>query len=158
MATAGSYPSDYQPLAPLTASNSLPMEKVFSSPHINIYLHPGPHNTLELEWLDFTNSDELRNSLLEGLRLARQHGIKSWIADNRLLRAIRPKDFEWMGPAIITPLNELGARRIAIIESQDAINRFGVNTFMASVIPDTTITNQLFTTSDEARAWATAPQ
>jgi hypothetical protein len=134
------------------------MEKVFSSPHINIYLHPGPNKALELEWLDFANSDELRSSLLEGLQLARQHGIKSWIADNRLLRAIRPKDFEWMGPAIIMPLNELGVRRIAIIESQDAINRFGVNAFMASVIPNTGITNKLFANSDDARAWANEGQ
>lgn len=134
------------------------MEKVFASPHINIYLHTGPHNTLELEWLGFANSDELRGSLLEGLRLAREHGIKSWLADNRLLRAIRPKDFEWMGPAIITPLNEMGLARIAIVESQDAINRFGVNAFMASVIPNTHITNQLFASCDEARAWANEAQ
>ncbi|MDO7846675.1 hypothetical protein Q5H92_09930 [Hymenobacter sp. M29] len=130
------------------------MEKVFASPHINIYLHSGPVPVLELVWLDFANSDELRAALLEGLRLGRQHNIKAWLADNRLLRAIRPKDFEWMGPAIITPLHELGVRHIAVVESQDAINRFGVNAFMASVIPNTRITSQNFSTIEAARVWA----
>lgn len=133
------------------------MKQLYSSPHLNVYLHEGSHNTVELQWLDFANSDELRRNILEGLRLAQLHRAKSWLADNRLLRAIRPKDFEWMGPAIITPLDELGLKRIAVVESQDAINRMGVTSFLAAVVPGTGITTRYFTTPEEARAWAAQP-
>ncbi|MGI4866530.1 MAG: hypothetical protein ACRYFZ_21585 [Janthinobacterium lividum] len=133
------------------------MKKLYASSHLNVYLHEGPPTTVELEWLDFANSDELRRNILEGLRLAQLHRAQSWLADNRLLRAIRPKDFEWMGPAIITPLNELGVKRIAVVESQDAINRMGVTAFLSSVVPDTNITTQYFTTAEEARAWSAQP-
>jgi hypothetical protein len=122
-----------------------------------VYLHEGSHNTVELQWLDFANSEELRRNILEGLRLAQQYRAKSWLADNRLLRAIRPKDFEWMGPAIITPLDELGVKRIAVVESQDAINRMGVTAFLSAVVPGTGITTHYFTTPEEARAWSAQP-
>ena len=133
------------------------VKQLYSSPHLNVYLHEGPHNTVELEWLDFANSEELRHNILEGLRLAQLHRAKSWLADNRLLRAIRPKDFEWMGPAIIEPLDQLGVKRIAVVESADAINRMGVTAFLASVVPGTGITTQYFATAEEARAWSAQP-
>jgi hypothetical protein len=131
------------------------MEKVFSSPHINLYLHPGPHNTLELEWLDFVNSAELQAALLEALNQARRYGIKSWLADNRLIRAIRPKDFDWMGEHIIMPLDALGVQRLAVVESQDAMNRLGVSMFLSSIIPNTRIVSKYFDSLNAARDWST---
>lgn len=133
------------------------MEKVYASSHLNIYLHSGAHNTLELEWLGFVNSAELQLSLLEALRLARRYAIKSWLADNRLIRAIRPKDFDWMGEHIIMPLDRLGVLRIAVVESLDAMNRMGVTMFLSSIIPDTRITTQYFSALGEARTWANQP-
>ena len=133
------------------------MKHLYTSPHLNVYLHEGLHNMVELEWLDFANSEELRRNILEGLRLAQLHRAQSWLADNRLLRAIRPKDFEWMGPAISLPLDQLGVKRIAVVESQDAINRMGVTAFLSSVVPGTSITTQYFTTAEEARAWSAQP-
>lgn len=133
------------------------MKQVFSSPHLNVFLHGGPHATIELKWLDFANSEQLRENILRALDFAREHRVKAWLADNTLLRAIRPKDFEWMGPAIIQPLNELGVRRIAVVESQDAINRMGVNAFLSSTVPGTGITTRNFSAIEEARAWTTGP-
>jgi len=62
-----------------------------------------------------------------------------------------------MGPAIIMPLDQLGVQRIAVVESQDAINRMGVTAFLAASVPGTGITTQYFTTPEAARAWATQP-
>ncbi|RSK50051.1 hypothetical protein [Hymenobacter rigui] len=131
------------------------MEKVFSAPLVNMYLYTGPHNTLEVQWLDFVNSETLRCCLLEALRLGREHAIRAWIADNRLLRAIRTKDFEWMGPNIMTPLDQMGVHRLAVIDSQDAMNRMGIKLFLSDVIPNTQILTQTFLSPNEARVWAT---
>jgi hypothetical protein len=56
------------------------VKQLSASPHLNVYLHEGPHTTVELEWLDFTNSEELRRNILEGLRLAQLHRAKCWLA------------------------------------------------------------------------------
>lgn len=133
------------------------MKQVFASPHLQVFVYPGPHPTVELKWLDFANSEQLRENILEGLAAARAHHAKAWLADNTLLRAIRPKDFEWMGPAIIQPLDALGVRRIAVVESQDAINRMGVNAFLTATVPGTGISTRNFATIEEARAWAVGP-
>lgn len=48
------------------------MAKLFATSHINSYLHTSTHTTIEIQWLDFVPSAELRSCLLEMLRLARQ--------------------------------------------------------------------------------------
>lgn len=133
------------------------METLFSSPYLRIFLHRTTHQAIEIQWLDFVPSAELRAALEELMRLARQHHVLALIADNRLLRAIRPVDLAWSGDVVFKGLSELGGRRFAAVESQDAMNRMGVTALLASVIPDTKLTSQFFATIEEARAWATAP-
>lgn len=133
------------------------MEKLFSTPYVNISLHRTTHTTIELHWLDFVPSADFRAAMLELLRLARLHGAQAWVADNRLIRALRPVDLAWAGSDVIQPMSESGVRRLAIVESQDAMNRMGVNMMLATTIPNTALTNHYFPTMEEARAWATAP-
>jgi hypothetical protein len=90
-------------------------------------------------------------------RLARRHGAKALVADNRLLRALRQADLQWGGEVILRGLGELGGRRFAGVESLDAMNRMGITALVASVIPDTKLRSLSSTTIEQARAWATAP-
>jgi hypothetical protein len=133
------------------------MEKLFSNQYLNIFLHRKSHKTLELQWLDFVPSADFRRGIEELSSLAHQHQVKALIADNRLIRALRPVDLEWSGNLVFKGLSELGGRRFAVVESLDAMNRMGVTAMVASVIPDTKLTSQFFATIEEARAWATAP-
>lgn len=133
------------------------MEQIYSNPAVIFYLHSGKHKTIEVQWLDFVNSDTLRACLLEALRLARYYAVRAWVADNRLLRAIRTKDFVWMDSHIMQPLNALGVHRLAVIDSQDAMNQLGIKLFLSNIIPNTAIISQTFTSPELARAWATQP-
>lgn len=133
------------------------METLFSTQYLHIHLHSTTHKTLELQWLDFVPSADFRASLEELMRLARVHGAKALVADNRLLRALRQADLQWSGELVFRGLSELGGRRFAAVESLDAMNRMGITALVASVIPDTKLTSQFFITIEEARAWATAP-
>jgi hypothetical protein len=133
------------------------MQTLYSTPYLRIYLHHTTHATLELHWLDFVPSADFRNSLEELMRLAREHRAKALIADNRLLRALRQADLQWSGELVFSGLSELGGRRFAAVESLDAMNRMGVTALVASVIPNTKLTSQFFTTIEQARAWSTAP-
>ena len=133
------------------------METVYNSPYLHILLHRTTHLTLELQWLDFVPSADFRASILELMRLARQHQAKALIADNLLLRALRQADLQWSGEQVFKGFSDLGGRRFAAVESLDAMNRMGVSALVATVIPDTQLTSRFFATIEEARAWATAP-
>ena len=133
------------------------METLFSSPYLHIHLHRTTHQTMELQWLDFVPSVDFRASLLELMRLTRQHQAQALIADNRLLRALRQADLQWSGELVFKGLSELGGRRFAAVESFDAMNRMGIDALVATVIPQTQLTSQFFTDITEARTWATAP-
>jgi hypothetical protein len=133
------------------------METLFRTQYLRIFLHSTPHKTLELQWLDFVPSANFRASLEELRRLARRHGAKALVADNRLLRALRQADLQWGGEVILRGLSELGGRRFAGVESLDAMNRMGITALVASVIPDTKLRSLSSTTIEQARAWATAP-
>lgn len=133
------------------------MQTLYSTPYLHIYLQQTTHTTLELHWLDFVPSADFRASLLELMRLARQHKARALIADNRLLRALRQADLQWSGDLVFKGLSDLGGRRFAAVESLDAMNRMGVSALVATVIPNTQLTSQFFATIEQARAWATAP-
>ena len=133
------------------------MEELFGNQYLHLFLHRTSHNTLELQWLDFVPSADYRRGIEELSRLAQEHQAKALVADNRLLRALRPVDLEWSGNLIFRELSELGGRRLAVVESRDAMNRMGVTALVATVIPNTKLTSQFFATTEEARAWATAP-
>jgi hypothetical protein len=133
------------------------METLLSTPYVRIHLHQTTHPTLELQWLDFVPSAEFRAALQEAICLARMHGVRALIADNRLLHALRQADLEVGGELIFRGLSEMGERRFAAAESLDAMNRMGVPALVASVIPSTKLASEFFATIEQARAWATTP-
>jgi hypothetical protein len=120
-----------------------------------VQLHHEPAGaTLETEWLGFVNSEQLRSSLTEALRLARQHQVKGWVANNTLLRTIRPADQDWINQVWFPEFAKLGVRRLAIIESQDALNRMGISTIMQRATEHIPFDTQYFTAAPAARHWA----
>ncbi|RZL14456.1 MAG: hypothetical protein EOO62_05405 [Hymenobacter sp.] len=122
-----------------------------------IQLHHDPSGaTLETEWLDFVNSEQLRTSLTEALRLGRQYRIKGWVANNTLLRTIRPADQDWINQEWFPEFAKLGVKRLAIIESQDALNRMGINNIIQRASAHIPFDTQHFADAAAARRWAAA--
>ena len=120
-----------------------------------VELHPDPAGaTLETGWLGFANSEQLRSSLTEALRLARQLRVKGWVANNTLLRTIRPADQDWINQVWFPEFAKLGVKRLAVIESQDALNRMGISTIMQRATEHIPFDTQYFTDATAARRWA----
>lgn len=120
-----------------------------------LLLHHDPtSNVLETDWQGFVNSDQLRVSLAEALRLARQHRIRGYIANNTLLRTIRPADQDWINEHWFPEFAKLGVQRLAIVVSQDGMNRMGVDNIMQRATAHIPFDTQYFATADEARRWA----
>lgn len=122
-----------------------------------LLLHHDPAgNTIETEWLGFVNSEQLRTSLQEVLRLARQYRIKSYVANNVLLRTIRPADQDWINEVWFPEFAKLGVQRLAVVISQDGLNRMGINNIMQRATAHVPFDTQHFTDVLAARRWAAA--
>ncbi len=129
------------------------MPVVHHTPFIRLHHHP-TEATLETEWLDFVNSDDLRATLDEALRLGRQHRVQGWVANNVLLRAIRPADQDWINEVWFPEFAQLQVKRLAIVESQDGLNRMGISTIMQRATAHVPFDLQYFAQAPEARRWA----
>jgi hypothetical protein len=116
--------------------------------------HDAVGATIETEWLGFVNSEQLRTSLHEVLRLARQYRIKGYIANNVLLRTIRPADQDWINEVWFPEFAKLGVQRLAIVVSQDGLNRMGVTTIMQRATTHVPFDTQHFDDAATARHWA----
>lgn len=122
-----------------------------------LMLHHDPAaSAIETEWLGFVNSEQLRTSLLEVLRLARQHRIKGYVANNVLLRTIRPADQDWINEVWFPEFAKLGVQRLAIVMSQDGLNRMGINNIMQRATAHIPFDTQHFADAATARNWAAA--
>lgn len=113
--------------------------------------------TLETEWLDFANSEQIRSSLTEALRLARQHRVKGWIGNNLKMRTIRPADQDWMNEQWFPDFAKLGVQRLAVVVSQDALNQMGINNILQRASAHTPFDTQYFASPEDARKWAAQP-
>jgi hypothetical protein len=120
-----------------------------------IQLHHDPAGaTLETEWLDFANSEQLRGALTEALRLGRQHHVRGWIGNNTLMRTIRPADQEWMSQTWFAEFARLGVKRLAVVESLDALNQMGIRNILQKATGHTPLDTHYFSNVEEARRWA----
>lgn len=122
-----------------------------------LVLHHDPAGaTLETEWLDFANSEQLRTSLTEALRLARQHRVRAWIGNNTLMRTIRPADQNWMNETWFPEFARLGVRRLAVVLAHDALNRMGIDAILQRATDYVPFDTQYFADAAKARAWVAA--
>jgi len=127
---------------------------VAAYPFLNILLHTSTRNVLETEWLGFAGSADFRMAITEALRLARQYHVTGWVADDRRLGAVRPKDLDWCYHALLAPLSELGLLRFAHLEAQETLNRLTISGMYQNALPNLAYTFKHFSSLPEARAWA----
>lgn len=122
---------------------------------LKLLLHTGSQRTVfETEWLGFAGSTDFRLALTEAVRLARLHHVTGWVADDRRLGAVRPKDLEWTHSEVLVPLGEMGVLRFAHLESEEVLNRLTINGMYQTAIPGLAYEFRHFTSILEARAWA----
>lgn len=128
------------------------MKTLFTSSYLLIH-HDGFGHALELEWLDFANSFQLREGMLEGLRLARLYHIRAWIGNLRGMRVIRPIDQAWLNEEWFPEFAQLNITHMAIVESEDVLNRQGVTQVMHRAGAMAPLSTAWFKTVEEARTW-----
>jgi hypothetical protein len=102
----------------------------------------------------YVPSQQFREAVLQALDLVAVHQAKGWISDDRLLGAVRPRDLDWGFAAVVPRVAELGLRRFAHLESEDALNRRTIAGAIQPHEPEIPFEFRRFTDLVEARAWA----
>ncbi|TPG58213.1 hypothetical protein [Hymenobacter nivis] len=132
------------------------MQTLASFPFLRVHLHTGgPISVLETEWLGFAGSTDFRQALTETMRFAQHHRVQGWVADDRRLGPVRPKDLEWTHAHVLNPLSLMGLQRFAHLESVEVLNRLTIDGMYRTALPGLLYEFRHFTALAEARAWAT---
>ncbi|UOR05177.1 hypothetical protein MUN82_19845 [Hymenobacter aerilatus] len=129
------------------------MKVLFTAPYLTILLDEQTR-VLETEWLDFANSQQIRSSLLEALRLGRQHHVRGWIGNNTRMRTIRPTDQDWMNQEWFPEFKKLGVARLAVVVSNDALNQMGIDNILTRASAHVPFDTKHFASVEDARRWA----
>ena len=132
------------------------MRTLLALPFLNVHLQERPTPILELEWLSYVGSADFRAAALQALALSQQHRVRAWVADDRHLGAVRPRDLDWAEQAILVPLSQGGLHRFAHVEPLDALNRHTVGAMYSRSQPALGFEIANFPTLAEARAWASS--
>ncbi|UYZ57896.1 hypothetical protein [Hymenobacter latericus] len=130
------------------------MPPIASYPSLILHLHHGRINALETEWLSFVSSANFRSQILDALALARQHHVTGWIANDRLLGAVRPVDLRWVAEEVLPAMAELGVVRFARLESEETLNRMLIGNMYQGATETVPFEVRAFSDPAEARAWA----
>ncbi|TVT42961.1 hypothetical protein FNT36_02390 [Hymenobacter setariae] len=131
------------------------MLPALTTPYCEVYLHLGPAAALEMRWLSYVPSAEFRANVEQALALARRQPLLGWVADDRLLGAVRPRDLDWVLQTVLPAIEAAGVERFALLESQDAINRMTIAGMYEQALPARDFEVRQFMDNNVARAWAT---
>lgn len=134
------------------------MKLLASYPFLKLYLHEGPHPVIEADWLGFASSSSLRAAIINLLDLARAHQAIGYVTNDLRLGPIRPADLEWVAEYALPVLVEIGVKRMARIETEDALNQLLIKNMLNVAQPNAPIDVRVFSDLDQARMWAGEPQ
>ena len=122
---------------------------------VSFYLHTSKRHALEAIWRGIVvESISFREAVLEGVALAQQHSVQSWVADDRLLGPLRAEDLAWVAASVLPALAASGISRLAMIQSDDWLNRELIQEAYTLPLHALPIELRYFTDLQEARSWA----
>ena len=129
------------------------MAELYGAPILRIQ-YDTAFRILELEWHAPVSSSQLRQGMLEGLRLAQQQHPLVWISNLADMPIIRPLDQQWLYEEWFPQFAVLGVRRMAIVEAADMPHRLGVVQMMQHAEGLAPLATAYFPTRQAAHTWA----
>jgi hypothetical protein len=130
------------------------MQLLASYSFLNLYLHAGASRAMEAQWNGTVGSAELRRATLECVKLAREHRVTGWIADDRRLGPVRPHDLAWIATYVLPLLIKWGVQRFARVEGDESPALAEVDQAQEKAAQQLHFELRSFTDLEQARAWA----
>ncbi|RSK45214.1 hypothetical protein [Hymenobacter rigui] len=125
-----------------------------SFPFVTFYLHDIGCNALEAVWGDYVSSSFFREAVQQAISFVRQHQVSGWVADDRRLGPMEREDLAWVGLEVLPALAAAGLRRLAMLESDDWLNRRLIEEEYTFPVESLAIEVRHFTDPRAARRWA----
>ncbi len=119
---------------------------------IRIEVYPG-QRLLRSTWKDAVSSQGYRGSLLRVHSIVERLALQHWLSDGRKMGPILPDDEAWTMEEFLPKLIGAGLERIAIVSSEDALNRTAVDRMVNASAPVVPYTIAYFQDPSIAQLW-----
>lgn len=130
------------------------MVHLASYPFVTFYLHTVGCTALEAVWGDHVSSSFFREAVRQAVTYVQQYQTTGWIADDRRLGPMEREDLAWVGTQVLPALAAGGLRRLAMLESEDWLNRALIQAGYTYPVESLPIELRYFTDVQSARIWA----
>lgn len=125
--------------------------------HTRIEVHPDQH-LVRLTWKGSGHGKVYRETLLRLLEIVQGHGVKYWLSDGRKMGPILFADEEWSMKEFTPLLVKAGIERIAIVSSEDVLNRIAVDRMVNATSPSVPYSIAFFQDPSIAQLWLLDPK
>lgn len=130
--------------------------KTYQNDHVRITLNANVH-LLRQTWIGLPSSANFRTGSEMTMQLAKQHQIKRWLIDLRLLRLFSPMDLNWFINGWM-PENDFSlpnnSRVGVLLKTTNQFSRLGIDLLMRAVISQNpTVMSRYFNDEAEAVDW-----
>jgi hypothetical protein len=109
--------------------------------------------TLELIWKSEVSSEEFRKVYVSGLKFASENKVHNFLSDIRKEGLVSLDDVKWLTNSVISNANQLGIKKIALINEEELIFSSIYAESLKKKIENFSIQVNLFRDLSSARTW-----
>jgi hypothetical protein len=104
------------------------------------------------EWKGFANSEEIRASLMKGIRAIREHSAASWVSDARKMKVFVHDDQKWAKEIWLPLAVRAGLKRLAFVTAPTGLGKLTIED-VSGLYNDAGLQSQTFDSIAAARQW-----
>jgi hypothetical protein len=140
------------------APSSLAYRLIIQTPDVYVnepYLSirwDGVHRHVLSEWKAFANSEELRTSLLKGIRAIREHGATGWVSDARKMKVFVHEDQKWAKEIWMPLAVRAGLKRVAFVTALSGLGKLTIED-VSGLYDEAGLQSHTFDSLAAARHW-----
>jgi hypothetical protein len=102
-----------------------PPDIYVDEPYLSIHWD-GVHHHVFSEWKGFANSEEIRTSLMKGIRAIRDHSATCWVSDARKLKVFVHEDQKWAKEIWMPLAVRAGLKRVAFVTALSGLGKLTI--------------------------------
>jgi len=112
----------------------------------------GIHHHVFSEWKGFANSEEIRTSLMKGIRAIRDHSATCWVSDARKMKVFVHDDQKWAKEIWMPLAVRAGLKRLAFVTAPTGLGKLTIED-VSGLYNDAGLQSRTFDSITAARQW-----
>ena len=128
-----------------------PTDVYVDEPYLSIRWD-GVHHHVFSEWRGFANSEELRTSLVKGIRAIREHSAACWVSDARKMKVFTHEDQRWAKETWMPLAVRAGLKRLAFVTAPTGLGKLTIED-VSGLYNEAGLQSQTFDSMTAARHW-----